>query len=110
MLVGGLVGYGVYKMSSRDAERIEQHTGVDPEEMTDEELAQAMDELGIEKQQITDADREEGGSAPSAPAASAAPAGGGGGLDDLEQLAKLHEEGILTDEEFAAKKKQILGL
>lgn len=28
----------------------------------------------------------------------------------LEQLAKLHEEGILTDEEFAAKKAQILGI
>lgn len=28
----------------------------------------------------------------------------------LEQLAKLHAEGILTDEEFAAKKAQILGI
>jgi predicted Zn-dependent peptidase len=28
----------------------------------------------------------------------------------LEQLAKLKEEGILTQEEFDAKKKQILGL
>ncbi len=36
------------------------------------------------------------------------------GVDDqmaqLEQLGKLHEQGILTDEEFAAKKQQILGL
>ena len=112
MLVGGLVGYGVYKMSSSDAERIEEHTGVDPEEMTDEELAQSMDELGIEKQQITDADREGGGGTPSEAAAPppAAPAGRSSGLDELEQLAKLHEEGILTDEEFTAKKKQILGL
>ncbi len=29
---------------------------------------------------------------------------------ELEQLAKLKAEGILTDEEFAAKKKQILGI
>lgn len=28
----------------------------------------------------------------------------------LEQLAKLHSEGVLTDEEFAAKKKQLLGI
>jgi hypothetical protein len=28
----------------------------------------------------------------------------------LEQLADLHSKGILTDEEFAAKKTQILGL
>lgn len=36
------------------------------------------------------------------------------GVDDqmaqLEQLGKLHEQGILTDEEFSAKKQQILGL
>lgn len=28
----------------------------------------------------------------------------------LEQLAQLHAQGILTDEEFAAKKAQILGI
>jgi len=28
----------------------------------------------------------------------------------LEKLAELHKSGILTDDEFAAKKKQILGL
>jgi hypothetical protein len=28
----------------------------------------------------------------------------------LEQLADLHAKGILTDEEFAAKKSQILGI
>ena len=32
------------------------------------------------------------------------------GLDDLEKLANLHEKGIITEEEFNAKKKQILGL
>lgn len=28
----------------------------------------------------------------------------------LQQLAQLHEQGILTDEEFSAKKAQILGI
>jgi hypothetical protein len=28
----------------------------------------------------------------------------------LTQLAQLHDQGILTDEEFAAKKAQILGI
>ena len=28
----------------------------------------------------------------------------------LQDLAKLHEQGILTDEEFAAKKKEILDI
>jgi hypothetical protein len=30
--------------------------------------------------------------------------------DALEKLAKLHEEGALTDEEFTAGKNRILGL
>ncbi len=30
-------------------------------------------------------------------------------LDELEKLAELHEKGILTDEEFLAKKKELLG-
>jgi len=31
-------------------------------------------------------------------------------MAELQQLADLHAQGILTDEEFAAKKKQILGI
>ena len=39
-----------------------------------------------------------------------APPADEGYLDELEQLSKLHEEGVLTDEEFDAKKKEILGI
>jgi hypothetical protein len=31
-------------------------------------------------------------------------------VGELEQLAQLREQGILSDEEFEAKKKQILGI
>ncbi len=31
-------------------------------------------------------------------------------MGQLKQLGDLHTQGILTDEEFAAKKKEILGL
>ena len=31
-------------------------------------------------------------------------------ISQLERLGKLHEQGILTDEEFAAQKKKILGM
>ena len=107
MLVGGLVGFGVYKMSTRDADRVEQHTGIPPEELEDDDLEAAMDELGIEKERITDDDQEVGGEA-----ADATPSGSSAGdnLDELEKLADLHEKGILTDEEFAAAKAKILGL
>jgi hypothetical protein len=46
-------------------------------------------------------------------AAAAPPPPAAGGPDDmaeLQQLAQLHEQGVLTDEEFAAKKAQILGI
>jgi|SRR5690242_21538705 hypothetical protein len=40
-----------------------------------------------------------------------APAGGGGGdlMAQLNQLATLHAQGILSDEEFAAGKAKLLG-
>jgi Short C-terminal domain len=31
-------------------------------------------------------------------------------IDDLLMLNELHERGVLTDDEFAAKKKQVLGI
>lgn len=94
-------------MTTRDADRIQEHTGVDPEELTDEELAQAMDELGIEKETVTSADREQG---TAAPAAEADPAGEPDYLEELDKLSQLNDAGVLTDDEFNAKKKQILGL
>jgi Short C-terminal domain len=44
-----------------------------------------------------------------APAAAPAPAGDPS-IDELTKIAQLHDQGILTDEEFAAKKAQILGI
>ena len=38
------------------------------------------------------------------------PAGPRAGIDDLLMLAELHRNGVLTDDEFAAKKRQVLGL
>jgi len=75
--------------------------------MTDEELDRAMDDLNIEKQYRDDSDQEveddsyneedEGSDEPSY-------------LDELERLSKLKDQGVITEEEFEAKKKQLLGL
>lgn len=105
LLVGGLVAFGAYKFSTRDAQRIEEHTGVEPEELDDAELEQAMRDLNIEPQTVTSEDLEEGG----VPTGST-PAASTDYLDQIEKLAALHEQGILTDAEFEAKKQQILGL
>jgi hypothetical protein len=104
LLVGGLLAFGAYKMSKRDAQRIEEHTGTAPEDMTDEELKRAMDELNIEKQYRDAGDQEYVEEAPAQEASEPSY------LDELERLAQLRDQGVITDEEFEAKKKQLLGL
>ena len=102
LLVGGMValGYAGYKMSKKDAQRVEEHTGQKAEDLTDEQLEQAMDQLGIEKQTMTD---EEFAQAEKADAQTS-------DLDELERLSELNKQGILTDVEFAAQKKKLLDL
>jgi len=99
ILAGGLIALGAHKLSSKDVEQIEQKTGKPAEELTDEELDQAMDDLGIEGEEMTDeefdyVDKQD--------------AAEDDYIDELERLAALHEQGILTDEEFAAQKKKLL--
>ncbi len=43
-------------------------------------------------------------------AAPAQPVSTGDNIEQLKQLAELRDQGILTEEEFAAKKKKLLGL
>jgi RES domain-containing protein len=102
LLVGGMavLGYAGYKLSQRNVQRVEEHTGEKADELTDEQLEQAMDELGIEKETMTDEEWAEAQKADAQPSY----------LDELERLADLHNQGILTDEEFSAKKKDLLGL
>jgi hypothetical protein len=95
-------------MSKKDAQRIEEHTGTSPEEMSDEELEKAMAELNIEKQYRDESDQEDTAAHGSAAHGSAAQGAGKGELsyfDELERLSMLRDQGIITDEEFAAKKK-----
>lgn len=63
--------------------------GVSEQEQASVEIKQATDKR-------TDADHD----APKAPSS----------LDDLERLASLRDKGIVTEDEFQQKKKQILGL
>ena len=77
--------------------------GIEAEEPTDEEMAQL------------DAGGAPAASKAAAPAASTAatPAASSSEpsyLDELEKLAQLRDEGVITDEEFEAKKKELLGL
>lgn len=102
-LLGGLIAYGAYKLSKRDVQRVEEHTGKSADELSDEEMGKAMDELGIEKQYVDDDDKayidKQGSQEGSQPSY----------LDELERLGKLKDEGYITEQEFEDKKQQLLG-
>jgi hypothetical protein len=123
-MVGGMVllavggaAYGAVKLSQKDAQRIEEHTGASVEELTEEELVAAMEDLGIQSIELDENDQaiitQETGQAPAAAAPAAAPApteAAPSYLDELERLAGLRDQGIISEEDFEAKKKQLLGL
>jgi hypothetical protein len=118
-----LVGGAAYKIGQADAQRIQQHTGKPPEDLSEQELEQAMDDLGIQDQELTPQDQaaieaqaipDPGSPPPPAPASRSAPASspaaGGDYITELERLADLRDRGIITPEDFEAKKRQLLGL
>jgi hypothetical protein len=72
-------------LNAQQKAQIERETGMSLDDMTDEQLEAEMKKRGIETAQEHH-------------------------LDELERLAELKEKGVITEEEFEAKKKQILGL
>lgn len=123
VLIGGMVVLAAagtsaaIKLSQKDAQQIEEHTGLPPQELEDDDLNQAMQELNITPQPLTPQEEAALAQQQSAPAAQApsaptpaSPAGSQDYIAELERLAELRDKGILTPEEFEAKKKQLLGL
>ena len=118
VMIGGFVllaasgTYAAVKLSQKDAQRIEEHTGYPPDELEDQDLQEAMQELDIQSEPLTDQDQAALGSATTAATAAPtpAPASAPSYLDELEKLGELRDKGIITDEEFEAKKKELLGL
>ena len=117
LLVGGMMVLAAsgtaaaIKLSQKDAQRIEQHTGLPPDQLEDQDLNEAMQELNIQPQPLTPEDQaalnqQAPPPAPSAPAS----AGQTDYLAELEKLGELKDKGIITDEEFETKKKQLLGI
>ena len=129
-MVGGMVllavggaAYGAVKLTQTDAQRIEEHAGASVEELTEEELVASMQELGIQSIELDENDQaviaQETGQTSAAPPAAATPEAQPGAaptqpepsyLDELERLGALRDQGIISDEDFEAKKKQLLSL
>lgn len=70
-------------MSTQQKQQVQQQTGKNPDTMSEDELNDAMEKTGI----TPGTDKQ---------------------IEELEQLGKLKESGVLTEQEFDAKKAQIL--
>lgn len=129
LLTGGMVAIAVgatgtaVKMRQQDAQRIEQHTGKKPEDLTEEQLDQALTDLEIDTDELTDAEVasiEAAEAEPATPAVApptavvpptpAVPAAAPDYITELKKLAELRDMGIITADDFEAKKKQLLGI
>ncbi len=122
LLVGGMA----YKIGQAQAQQIQQHTGRPPEDLSKEELEDAMDALNIEPQELDEVDKAaieaeavDSAAPPSgtqaAPRSSPQVASPGAPaandyIAEIERLAGLRDKGFISDEEFEAKKRQLLGL
>jgi hypothetical protein len=122
LLVGGatllLVGGAAYKIGQAQAQQIQQYAGRPPEDLSQDELERAMDALGIESQDLSaedkvaiEAEAVDPAAEPTSPTTSTAPETDVPDyIAELERLAELRDAGIVTNEEFEAKKKQLLDL
>jgi hypothetical protein len=94
LLRAAVVGGGAYVAGKRVAQR------------QGDQAAQDADQDG----RISDLEQQQQAPPPPPPAAApAAPAAGNSMADQLGQLADLHQQGVLTDDEFAAAKAKLLG-
>jgi len=125
LLILGATAGVAYKLGKNQAQQIEEYTGVPPDQLSEEDLQAAMADLDIQPEPL-DADDQQAlaqaqsqtapapAPAPAQPAAPPPPAAAAPAqsdyIDELKQLAQLRDAGIISDEEFEAKKKQLLGL
>jgi hypothetical protein len=64
----------------------------------------------VARRQAGAAQAQAAAAAPAAPAAAPAAPAGGDSSAKLQELANLHAQGVLTDDEFAAAKAKVLGI
>jgi hypothetical protein len=99
MVVG--TGALAYKLGKSQTQQVEQASGKSIDEMTDEEIARYVEENNIETEPLDESDQAYLDAEEEEPEQ-------GSYLDELERLAKLRDDGVITEEEFVAKKKEIL--
>ena len=113
-MVGGTAA--AYKLNKKDVEKIEKQTGKSADDLTEEELKAAMKRLGIKQLELTDEDEaamdktdaEDASKEQVTTAKATSTAQVQDPMTLLKQLGELKAAGILTEEEFEAKKAELL--
>lgn len=114
LVIGGAVllavGTSAVKMSPNEVQQVEQYTGQKAEDLSEEQLDTAMNELGIEGQEPTDQEIAmlEAEDQKAQAASGNVPTPQNDMIAQLERLGTLKTQGLLTDEEFAEAKAKIL--
>ena len=107
LLIMGATAGVAYKLGQSQAQQIQEYTGYPPDQLSEADLQEAMADLDITPEPLDEADRQALSTTgpPPTPATPQADY-----IDELKRLAELKEAGIISEEEFEAKKKQLLGL
>ena len=107
LLIMGATAGVAYKLGQSQAQQIQEYTGYPPDQLSEADLKEAMADLDITPEPLDEADRQALGAPdpPQPPVPAQADY-----IDELKRLAELKEAGIISNEEFEAKKKQLLGL
>ena len=106
LLIGGAIvlggAFAGYKLGQRNARTIEERSGRSVDEMSDEELQYYMQQYDIQPEPMTADDQdyaaEQGEYYEEEPDY----------IDELERLSVLRDQGVITEEEFETKKRQLL--
>jgi Short C-terminal domain len=111
VLFAGEGGSPPVKLSQYDVQRIEEHTGNHPADLEDYELRQSMSELNIHSAPLTDHDYSAlGMQEVGETVVRRRPTPTVSLEDQLTGLSDLKQKGLITEDDYQSKKKQILGI
>jgi hypothetical protein len=122
ILLAGDSGDPPVKITTQEAQRIQEDTGLPPAQLEDNDLRESMQELNIRSAPLTPQDQQALGipvtpqpqpgtttvmhQAPRPP-----PADPQTSMEQqLQSLQNMKEQGLISDDDYNAKKKQVLGI
>jgi hypothetical protein len=107
------------KLSTQDAQRIQENTGLPPEQLEDNDLRESMQELNIQSAPLTQQDKAALGmpTTPQTQASGSTTVARQQPINpqvsteqQLESLQNMKNQGLISEDDYNAKKKQVLGI